>query len=211
MRFLLLIFALGPLLAGLSACSSDGGDGGTAPTTEPLGCPENRWPPCPEEEDDRPRGFLPGTVAPSVEGVDQFGDRVVLEQFRGGTVVLSVGATWCRSCNDDAAGHASNRDFLLEAVEGPLWMIDVLDDARDPDDPAQTAWAEAYGIEDPVLGGDGAAAAGRALAVSTFPTKIVIDHEGRIVGRVSGSGQWEQVRVWVQEADLRRADHGSDT
>lgn len=203
MRVFFLILVCGPLLAGLGACSSEGG-GTTAPADAPLGCPENRWPPCPAEEDDRTRGFLPGTIAPVVEGVDQFGDRVVLEQFRGGTVVLSIGATWCRSCNDDAAGHASTRAFLLEAVEGPLWMIDVLDDALDPDDPAQAAWAAAYAIDEPVLGGAGAAAAGRALAVSTFPTKIVIDHDGRIVGRVSGSGQWDQVRVWVQEADRRR-------
>lgn len=196
----------------LSAC---GGDDGTTdpPAPEPAAdCPDNSWPPCSGEVDDRPRGILPGDVVVDLVGVDQFGDLVELRQFRGKPLVLSVGATWCGPCRDDAANYAAVHTYLMEAFPGsgdaPFWFVEILTDARDQTGslPAQTGWAQVYGMEGPVLGGAGAARAGARLQISSIPTKLVIDGEGVIVGRLSGSGQWGDIRTWLVEADRRRVD-----
>lgn len=173
-----------------------------APAPDPSACPENRWPPCPAVEDTRPRGFLAGQLVSDFVGEDQYGDAVALRQFRGSTVVLSAGATWCLPCREDAAAYAETRAYLAEAVVDDFWMIEVIDDSRDA--PRHVDWAETYGIDEPVIGGRNARHITNILVVSAYPTKIVLDYEGRIVGRQSGSGGWAQIRAWVAEAETRR-------
>ena len=197
------LFLLCVLLFG--ACGDDGGTdpGPPAPTDDSV-CPENSWPPCQGPAEDRPTGALPGSFVPPVRGIDQFGDEVSLRQFRGRPTVLSVGATWCTPCREDAANHEEIRRFLGESLGAPLWFVEVLEDARTR--PRQVDWANTYGIDEPVLGGDGAWQASVDLRIDTFPTKVVLDHEHRIVGRVEGSGQWEQVLVWLLEGEGRNEE-----
>lgn len=204
-RTLLRFVATGLVCAVFAACS--GSDGGTDPEPMPTPeiCPENRWPPCPEEPDPRERGFLPGAIAPVTVAEDQFGESVALRQFRGATVVMSLGATWCGPCRDDASVYQETRAYLEAGAEGELWMIEVLADAGDPANPRHVAWADAYSIDEPVLGGPNVGNVVFAYAAASYPTKIVIDYEGRVVGRVYGSGQWEQILAWVVEADRRRS------
>ncbi|HKK69746.1 MAG TPA: TlpA disulfide reductase family protein [Candidatus Krumholzibacteria bacterium] len=198
------LFLLCVLLFG--ACDGGGtaDPGPSGPTTDDSVCPENSWPPCDGPAEDRETSALPGSFAPPVRGVDQFGDEVSLRQFRGTPVVLNVGATWCAPCREDAANFEEVRDFLSASLDAPLWFVEVLEDARSR--PRQVDWANTYGIDEPVLGGEGAWKASVDLLIDTFPTKIVLDHEHRIVGRVEGSGQWEQVLVWLLEAERRRTE-----
>jgi len=194
------------LVLGLAACGSDEAAPDLTVPDAPEGCPDNRWPPCPEGEDLRARGNWVGSVLPSLVGVDQFGDDVDLLQFRGATAVLSFGATWCAPCRSDAANYEATRDYVAGDAAGPVWMIEFLDDARDVERGLHADWAEAYGIDEPVLGGPAMSSAAFAMGISGFPTKVVVDYDGRIVGRLSGSGQWDVIRTWVLEAERRRLD-----
>ena len=114
---------------------------------------------------------------------DQFGDEVSLWQFWGDVVLVDISTIWCGPCQELAAStqatfeHFEDDGFMYltiiqQDVEGnPPKQVDVVE------------WAEAFGIEAPVLGdGDEVVAAVRQ---NQFPALLLLDRKMKVHERVT--------------------------
>lgn len=109
-------------------------------------------------------------VAPSWQLESLEGKQVSLEDFRGKTVVLNFWATWCAPCRTEIPTFSSFAD------ENP--NIPVLGIAVDGSKASLKRAAKNLGITYPVLIAD--ADIKKSYKVSSLPTTIVIDAQGRV-------------------------------
>jgi thiol-disulfide isomerase/thioredoxin len=132
--------------------------------------------------------FAPSEPKPAPESsvFDREGTVRTLEDYRGKVVVLNHWATWCAPCRREMP--ALDRLQAQLGDEGLLVMPLSMD--RGGLDQIQEFYDE-VGL--PALGiyHDPKAAAGRAFGALGLPTTIVIDREGREVGRLLGPAEWD--------------------
>jgi thiol-disulfide isomerase/thioredoxin len=159
----------------------------------------NGWP-----EGYTPKGFQGtgqglGEVAEDFMALDQHGHAdVQLSQFYGSMILLDFSALWCAPCNAAAA----TAQELFEEInhENDLfhfWYIHMLvDDAEfgadsnggwATEDHAD-GWATDYGIEFPVLAGQGAWEQQALWGATALPRLFVLDPELRVRADLSGYG-----------------------
>lgn len=132
---IILISAIIFSLIGCTPGSSDSSEESFAPT----------WESCSQQVSDHPCNF---TL------MNQAGEEVSLYDFYGSPIILDFSAGWCGPCK--MAG-SEVQDVANEYGESNLVYITVLiEDASGnaPDVSDLSAWAIAYGIEEPVLAGD---------------------------------------------------------
>jgi thiol-disulfide isomerase/thioredoxin len=124
--------------------------------------------------------------APDISFFDSEGTERTLEHYRGKVLVLNLWATWCAPCRREMP--ALDRLQAQLGDEGLLVMPLSMD--RGGLDQIQEFYDE-VGL--PTLGiyHDPKAAAGRAFGALGLPTTIVIDREGREVGRLLGPAEWD--------------------
>jgi thiol-disulfide isomerase/thioredoxin len=124
--------------------------------------------------------------APEISFFDREGTERTLEDYRGKVVVLNLWATWCAPCRREMP--ALDRLQAQLGDQGLLVMPLSMD--RGGLDQIQEFYDE-VGL--PTLGiyHDPKAAAGRAFGALGLPTTIVIDREGREVGRLLGPAEWD--------------------
>ena len=118
----------------------------------------------------QPKPNLP-ELAPAftVQTVD--GDSISLQSLRGKTVVLNFWASWCGPCKQEAP--AFNR-FHKAHPEVPV--IGIAIDSGNAIRVKRTA--QQWGIEYPVVVDDGSVQ--RTYDISTLPTTVVVDAEGKV-------------------------------
>lgn len=129
-----------------------------------------------------------GTPAPDVEFQDPEGDPARLADFRGRPLLVNLWATWCAPCIaemptlDALAGHQSEVRIL--AVSQDL-------DGRDKVERffAARRFERLEPYLDPELKLMG------ELGVTTLPTTILYDSEGREVWRMTGIEDWQSARA----------------
>jgi thiol-disulfide isomerase/thioredoxin len=124
--------------------------------------------------------------APELSFLDGQGNALSLEDFRGQVVVLNLWATWCAPCRREMPGLDR-----LQAMLGEDGLA-VVPLSLDRGEVGQIeTFYEEVGL--PTLGiyHDPKAAAGRAFGASGLPTTIVIDREGREIGRLLGPAEWD--------------------
>lgn len=114
------------------------------------------------------------------------GDKwVTLGDFRGKTVLLNFWATWCAPCKvempslDRLQARLGGDDFAVVAISSDRAGAKAVD-----------PYFEQNGIRlaryyDPRN------AAGMALGVTGLPTSILIDKDGRELGRLLGDAKWD--------------------
>ena len=120
------------------------------------------------------------------------GDGLVLSltDFAGRVVLLNVWATWCGPCRhempmlDDLQAHLGGGTFVVIALS-----IDRAGLA-----PVRDFFAELK-LENLGLYIDSTAAAARATGVFGLPTTLLIDRQGRELGRLVGPAEWNAPEV----------------
>ena len=126
-------------------------------------------------------------AVPEIEFLDAEGNAMTLEDFRGQVVVLNLWATWCAPCRREMPSLDR-----LQAEHGgqDLQVVALSQDRGDSLDKIREFYDE-VGVQHLAIYRDPEAKAARELRAPGLPTTIVIDRQGREVGRVLGDAQWD--------------------
>ncbi len=129
-------------------------------------------------------------MAPHVEFLDEDGDKLTLENFRGRIVVLNLWATWCTPC----VAEMPTLDRLQERLARHGAVVVALSLDHGGPDTVQEFYDE-HEIENLDVYVDPTMRAQGDFNVLGLPTTIVIDRDGRERGRVSGPVAWDEDRA----------------
>ena len=129
------------------------------------------------------REFKP---VPPVHFLDEQGNQVSLERFRGSIVVLNLWATWCTPC----LAEMPMLDRLQQQLKGVGVVVIALSIDRDGA-PAVREFFNRNGIRHLAVYVDPTMRAQSTLATFGLPTTILIDKQGRERGRLVGPAEWD--------------------
>lgn len=126
---------------------------------------------------------------PSLAFADAKGQRHVLEDWRGRTILLNLWATWCVPCRKEMPAL----DALASKLAGPGFDVVAINiDTREPDKPK--AWLNEVGVTRLAYYADPSAKVfqdlkmvGRAFGM---PTTMLIDPQGCEIGTIAGPAEW---------------------
>ena len=164
---------------------------------------ENRAAPPPAAASAAKSGVLDranaGKAAPAAVFEDPRGVPATLADFRGKPVLLNLWATWCAPC----VAEMPTLDALAVRERGKLQVVTLSEDAGRGE---VEAWLA--GRDFKALGAwhDPGMEMMSALGVSTLPTTILFDAEGREVWRLPGAEDWAGMRAasLIAEAGVGR-------
>jgi thiol-disulfide isomerase/thioredoxin len=123
---------------------------------------------------------------PEIRFEDGTGQPRTLADFRGKVVLLNVWATWCIPCRKEMP----TLDRLQAELGGPDFEVLALSIDRAGLDVVKKFFDE-IGIERLALNIDVTSKAMFTLGVVGLPTTLLIDREGREVGRLIGPAEWD--------------------
>ncbi len=137
----------------------------------------------------------PGSVAKDFAATDINGKPLRLSGFKGKYVLLDFWASWCVPCRK---GNPHLKELYTKYKDKGFEVIGISDDDRD-----HAAWKKAVAQDGlpwrQVLRGLDMDKKMKGLAndtdisekfgISTLPTQILIDREGKIIGRYGGGGE----------------------
>lgn len=117
---------------------------------------------------------------------DGEGHQRTLADFRGKVVLLNVWATWCGPCRKEMP----TLDRLQGALGGNDFEVVALSIDRGGLDTIRKFFGE-IGVTHLATYVDTTGKAFRALAIVGLPTTVLIDRDGREVGRLVGPADWD--------------------
>jgi thiol-disulfide isomerase/thioredoxin len=109
-----------------------------------------------------------------------------LSDFRGKVVLLNIWATWCLPCRKEMP----TLDRLQASLGGPDFEVVALSIDRGGPDVVRKFFAD-IGIENLAIHMNPSDEAAFTLAVAGLPTTLLIDREGRELGRLVGPAEWD--------------------
>ena len=129
-------------------------------------------------------------AAPVLSFLDEHGEKLTLEKFRGRVVVLNLWATWCAPCTEELP----TLDHLQQQLEPLGVVIIALSIDREGSKVVREFFdendiANLHVFVDPTM------RAQSDLNVIGLPTTIVIDREGRERGRIVGPAAWDDAKA----------------
>lgn len=125
---------------------------------------------------------------PPVDFVDASGSRTHLAAMRGKVVLLNIWATWCPPCRKEMP----SLDRLQGRLGGPGFEVVALSiDKGAGGLPAVKAFYAALGLPNLRVYNDPDGEAGFRIGAPGVPTTLLLDREGREIGRVSGAADWD--------------------
>jgi thiol-disulfide isomerase/thioredoxin len=129
----------------------------------------------------------PPAPAPELSVSDAEGNSVSLEDFAGTTILVNFWATWCAPCVrelpslDRLQAARGGEDFRVVAVSLDRGGMDAV-----------RPFFERLGIENLEVYLDPMGRMARAYEVRAFPTTVLIDEQGRELGRLAGPAEWDE-------------------
>lgn len=127
---------------------------------------------------------------PDFTFMDGKGAPKALSDFRGRTVLLNVWATWCPPCREEMP----SLDRLQKALGGPGFEVVALSiDAGGV--PVVERFYKEIGIASLAIYVDASMRAAGQLAAPGVPTTLLIDRQGRELGRHAGPARWDDPGV----------------
>lgn len=123
---------------------------------------------------------------PELAFVGAGGERLSLADFRGRVVLLNLWATWCAPCVEEMPAL----DRLQAARGGRDFEVIALSLDRGGRDQV-APFLEKLGIRNLGVYLDPPGTAMGTLGPRGLPTSILIDREGREVGRLEGAAEWD--------------------
>jgi len=165
------------------------------------------------EPDLKPGEFIPASSpppAPEVSFQDLLGNWVALADFKGKLVLLNLWATWCQPCLKEMP----SLEKLQGSREDKLTVAAVSEDRGGKN--VVEPFIAKLGLDKVKIYLDPKSAVGHAFSARGLPTTLVIDPEGRLVGRVEGAAEWDSAKMTTalqpflpaapENAKLKRAD-----
>lgn len=148
--------------------------------SEPSGAPAFKGEIEAYREADRP------APAPTVSFTDAEGNSLTLDDFRGRVLLVNLWATWCAPCVRELPAL----DRLEATLGGDDFHVLALSSDRQGAEKV-VPFLERLNVETLVAYLDPASSATRAFSPRGLPTTILIDAEGREVGRLEGAAEWD--------------------
>lgn len=139
-----------------------------------------------------------GTAAPVVSGQSFDGDPVILGGATGRPAMLVFLAHWCPHCNNEIPELIA----LEEALGIPVG-VDVIgistgvQEGQENYPPSE--WIDDKGWPWPILADDAESTAFLSYGGSGFPYTVLLDAEGNVLSRVSGSRSGADISAWLDQ------------
>lgn len=132
-----------------------------------------------------------GDAAPNVLLTKIDGKPVSIRSLRGHLVLLDFWATWCGPCKESLP-HSDE----LQKLYGAKGLVVLAVTAEEPTLVRRFWNATTYAMA-PVI--DKQSVANKAYGVTSIPTFVIIDAQGRLTGYFVGSDKTKQVRASVEQ------------
>lgn len=129
---------------------------------------------------------------PHVRFADANGRAMTLQDFRGKFVLLNIWATWCPPCREEMP----TLDRLQAKLGGPDFEVVALSIDQGQQSPylVQAFYLQS-GVKSLATYVDSSGGASRDLGVAGLPTTLLIDQQGRELGRKIGPAEWDSPEV----------------
>ena len=118
--------------------------------------------------------------------VDGTGAERKLSDFRGKIVLLNLWATWCAPCREEMP----SLDRLQQQLGSNTFEVVALAVFRTGPKAAKN-FLDSIGVKQLALYSDTTTRTGSQLKAIGMPTTILIDAEGREIGRLPGPAEWD--------------------
>ena len=113
------------------------------------------------------------------------GEKVGLEAFRGEVLVVNFWATWCAPCRKEMPQLEA---LQVHFADQPVRVIALSLDRGKGEKPR--AFLQELGVNQLTFAHDGSYKAGRAVGLIGLPTTLLVDRQGREIGRLAGEADW---------------------
>jgi len=123
---------------------------------------------------------------PDIRLQDEAGRQLTLADFRGRTILLNVWATWCTPCREEMPAL----DRLQAKLGSPKFEVVALSIDREGAAVVRKFFTE-LGVRQLKLYVDPSGEAAGRLATVGIPTTLLIDRDGREIGRRVGPAKWD--------------------
>ena len=147
--------------------------------------------------------FVPSSPpfsAPAVLLTDAAGSTVPLSDFRGKLVVLNLWATWCEPCLREMPSLER-----LQSRLGDRALVLAISEDRGGSKAVDPFIAK-LGLKAVKIYLDPHSEVGKDFDVQGLPTSLVIDRDGKVLGRVQGAADWDSPKLLAVLEPLLSAD-----
>jgi len=127
---------------------------------------------------------------PDIAFVDAQGVAKSLKDFRGKAILLNLWATWCAPCREEMP----SLDRLQKELGSDTFEVVALAVDRGGLDAARK-FLDGIKVSNLKLYADATTRSGGALRVVGMPTTILIDKDGREIGRLPGPAAWDSAEA----------------
>jgi thiol-disulfide isomerase/thioredoxin len=133
--------------------------------------------------------LAPPQPAPEVAFTDTAGNPAALADFKGKLLLVNLWATWCQPCLREMPSLEK-----LQASQGDQLVVAAISEDRGGAKVVEP-FVATLGLAKVKVYLDPKSEVGHAFAVRGLPTTVVINAEGKVVGRVEGAAEWDMPKM----------------